>query len=203
MDDEVTPATLTNMKERIGDSAKLLLPNLQMDVLAYGCTSASATIGEKEIFRQLALRQEDACTTTPLTAALRGFQALGVRNIGLVTPYVGEVNDILVKYIEATGHYRVTNLLTFNLIRDSEVASVTVESIKTAAITVGERPQVEAVFISCTSLRTSQVAGPVEDVIKKPVVSSNLAMAWHCLRLAGCRADVSQKYGKLFGKMEI
>ena len=124
-----------------------------------------------------------------------------MKNIGLVTPYVGQVNDILIKYIEAAGDFHVTNLLTFNLIRDSEVASVTVESIKTAAITVGTHSRVEAVFISCTSLRTTEVPAAVEKIIKKPVTSSNLAMAWHCARMLGCAEDLSQKYGRLFGKL--
>ena len=57
MEDDVTPDTLSRMKERIGESGRLLLPNLDLDVLAYGCTSASATIGEEEIFKQLSVRQ--------------------------------------------------------------------------------------------------------------------------------------------------
>ena len=57
MEDEVTPESLYNMLEKIGDSAKLLLPNKKMDVLAYACTSASATIGEDRIFHQLSKRQ--------------------------------------------------------------------------------------------------------------------------------------------------
>ena len=57
MSDEVTAASLASMKERIGESARLLLPNLELDVLAYACTSASATIGEAEIFSQLGQRQ--------------------------------------------------------------------------------------------------------------------------------------------------
>ena len=61
MSDEVTAATLASMKERIGESARLLLPNLQLDVLAYACTSASATIGEAEIFSQLDQRQVEQC----------------------------------------------------------------------------------------------------------------------------------------------
>ena len=144
--------------------------------------------------------QEDAHKTTPLTAALKAFQALAVRRIGLVTPYIGEVNQILINYIEAAGDYKVTSLLSFNLGKDSEVASVTVESIKSAAITMGRQDQVDLVFISCTSLRTSQVARDVEEIIKKPVTSSNLALAWHCARLAGCETDVSERFGQLFSR---
>ena len=149
---------------------------------------------------RLNVLQEEAHKTTPLTAALKAFEALAVRRIGLVTPYIGEVNQILINYIEAAGEYQVTSLLSFNLSRDSEVASVTVESIKSAAITMGRQDKVDVVFISCTSLRTSQVARDVEEIIKKPVTSSNLALAWHCARLAGCLTDVSEKFGELFSR---
>ena len=76
MEDEVTPDTLYDMLPRccilyivkpwvgkasytirIGECSKLLLPNKRLDVLAYGCTSASATIGEEKIFYQLSIRQ--------------------------------------------------------------------------------------------------------------------------------------------------
>ena len=144
--------------------------------------------------------QEEAYKTTPLTAALKAFEALAVRKIGLVTPYIGEVNQILIRYIEAAGDYKVTSLLSFNLSRDSEVASVTVESIKEAAISMGRQDQVDLVFISCTSLRTSRVAKAVEEIIKKPVTSSNLALAWHCARLAGCETDLSKRFGELFSR---
>ena len=80
------------------------------------------------------LMQEDAHKTTPLTAALKAFEALEVRKIGLVTPYIGEVNQILINYIEAAGNYQVTSLLTFNLSRDSEVASVTVERYRNVSV---------------------------------------------------------------------
>ena len=36
---------------------RLILPNKRVEVLAYGCTSAAATIGEETIFEQLSMRQ--------------------------------------------------------------------------------------------------------------------------------------------------
>jgi maleate isomerase len=44
---------------------------------------------------------------------------------------------------------------------------------------------VDAVFISCTALRCSSVIQRIEDDIGKPVVTSNQALAWHCMRLGG------------------
>ena len=200
MEEEVTPETLQSMKSMISGSAGLILPELDLDVLAYGCTSASATIGEDEVFAQLSSRQSSAAKTTPITAALKAFSALKAQRIGLVTPYIGEVNDILIKYMEDNGPWKVTNLVSFNLIRDVDVASVTMDSIKEAAVKVGEMEDVYTVFISCTNLRTAMVVADVEKTIGKPVTSSNMAMAWHIMRLVGVNADMSNTYGTLFGK---
>ena len=200
MENEVTPETLQSMKSRISGSASLILPEMNLDVLAYGCTSASATIGEEEVFAQLSTRQPEAAKTSPITAALKAFSTLKAQKIGLVTPYIGEVNDILINYMEKYGPWKVTNLVSFNLIRDADVASVTAESIKEAAIKVGQMEDVDTVFISCTNLRTSKVVADVEKIIGKPVTSSNLSMAWHIMRLTGVKTDLSNSYGTLFSK---
>merc|ERR1719341_895163 len=93
------------MKERISKAAELILPGvrliiiimtitittiLRLDMLGYGCTSASAVLGEEVVFSQLASRESKARFTTPATAATAAFRALGSRKVGLVTPYVGE-----------------------------------------------------------------------------------------------------------------
>jgi maleate isomerase len=46
-------------------------------------------------------------------------------------------------------------------------------------------PQSDALFISCTAVRAAEVAPRIETALGKPVVSSNLATAWACLRLCG------------------
>lgn len=45
--------------------------------------------------------------------------------------------------------------------------------------------QAEALFISCTAVRAASVVQGIEEKLKKPVVTSNQAMAWRSLRLAG------------------
>jgi maleate isomerase len=56
---------------------------------------------------------------------------------------------------------------------------------------------VDAVFVSCTSLRVAEVAREIEDALGKPVTSSNHAMAWHSLRLARIEDRLPQ-WGRLF-----
>ena len=198
IDNKVTPETLFAMRDRIGASASLILPGTKLDMIAYGCTSAAATIGEEEVFSQLSSREEFALKTTPIASALSAFKALNTQRLGLVTPYIGAVNDILIKYIEEQGNLRVTNLVSFNLIKDTEVARVTEESIKKAAIKVAMMDNVDTVFISCTSLRTKNIVKDVENETGKLVTSSNMSMAWHIARKLGIDADISHMYGKLF-----
>ena len=91
-------------------------------------------------------------------------------------------------------------LLSFNLATDPEVAAVSEASIEEAAVAAAARPGVDTVFISCTSLRTCRAAARAERRTGKPVTSSNMAMAWHILRLLGHTTDLSSQYGSLFSK---
>jgi len=197
---EVTPESLASMRERISNAAQLILPGVRLDMLGYACTSASALLGEDAVFSQLAIREQEAKFTTPATAAAAAFKALGSKKVGLVTPYVGKVNDILVAALERQAAVQVTVLLTFNLCLDNEVAGVTPASMIKAGIKVGSRDDVDTVFISCTSLRTSSVVSELERAIGKPVTSSNLCMAWHIIASLGVpdREILEKRYGKLF-----
>ena len=52
-DDQITPETLRAMEPRIRDCADVFLPGAKMDVIAYGCTSASMAIGEEKVFQRI------------------------------------------------------------------------------------------------------------------------------------------------------
>ena len=136
-----------------------------------------------------------ACTT-PITAAFAAFDAFGARNIAVLTPYRDDVNQRVRAYIEGAG-YRVPVFGSFNEEDDNVASRIDQESIRSAAADLGAVDGVEAVFVSCTSIRLGAVARAVEEEIGKPVTSSNHAMAWHCLRLAGVD-DPQPEFGSLF-----
>ena len=46
-DPAITPATLAAMEARLSEATDLILPGLPLDVVAFGCTSASMVIGEE------------------------------------------------------------------------------------------------------------------------------------------------------------
>lgn len=193
---EITPETLIELDGRIGSGAAVIRPGERLDVVAFGCTSASMVLGEETVFARIReVRPLTACTT-PITAALAGLQALGARRIALLTPYVRRLNDAMRDYLQARG-VEVVRMGSFEQSDDHEVARIDAPSIRRAILTLGERADVEAVFVSCTSLRLVDSVAGIEAELGKPVTSSNHAMAWHALRLAGVD-DALPQFGRLF-----
>lgn len=192
----VTPRSLAAMESRIPAATELLLPGVELDVIAYGCTSASMVIGEEQIFRQIhSVRPEIACTT-PITGAFAAFEALGMRRLAVLTPYAQDVNAEVRRYIEGRG-MQVNAFGSFHEQDDRRAARISETSIVEAAVALGAADNVDGVFVSCTSLRLASAATAIEAKIGKPVTSSNHAMAWHCLRLAGI-TDPQPEHGRLF-----
>jgi maleate isomerase len=197
-DANITPATLRAMRDLIAPATNLILPGCKLDVVAFGCTSASMLLGEEEIFRQIRKVRPGVACTTPVTAAFAAFRALGAERIGVLTPYSHDVNAGVRAYF--TGHgVKVAAFATFNTQSDLDAARIAPASISEGVKALARSTKLDAVFTSCTSLRLSEFVADIEGDIGIPVTSSDHAMAWHCLRLAGVR-DTVPGAGLLFAR---
>src|SRR5690606_22685562 len=106
------------------------------------------------------------------------------------------VNALFEGHLVASG-FDVTRIATFNHSNDNEVARIDAASLRAAILATGTHDDVDAVFVSCTSLRMAALTREIEQELGKPVVASNSAMAWHALRLAGIN-DPQPQFGRLF-----
>jgi len=122
-DANITPETLRAMCPLIAPATELILPGSPLDVVAFGCTSASMALGEEEVFHQIRRARPEAACTTPITAAFAAFKALGARRIGVVTPYAPEVNAVVRAYLDAHG-VEVAAFATFDKRDDREAARI-------------------------------------------------------------------------------
>jgi maleate isomerase len=195
-ENKITPETLRAMEPRIIECARVITPDTPVDVIAYGCTSASMAIGEERVFANIRRARPDAKCTTPITAAFAAFDAFKARRIGVLTPYPADVNKIVSGYIAARG-YQVPVFGSFNADRDTVVARITPQSIEQGVREIIRHAEVDAVFVSCTSVRLMQACAELEKNLGIPLTSSNHAMAWHALRLAGIDDKLGQ-FGSLF-----
>lgn len=195
-DAQITPETLRAMEPRIASATDVILPGGELDVVAYGCTSASMAIGEEKVFQRIREVRPGAKGTTPITAAFAAFRAFGAKRIGVLTPYRADVNRIVASYIQARG-FEVPVFGSFNEQDDSIVARITPESIRSGVRRLLDTAKVDCIFVSCTSVRLAEAARDIEAETGVPITSSNHAMAWHALRLAGV-SDALPQWGRLF-----
>ena len=82
-----------------------------------------------------------------------------------------------------------------NIEKDADMVRVAPDFIKDFAKSI-DRPEAEAIFVSCGALRTLDVVDAIEQETGKPAVASNQAMIWETLRLAGVD-DKIEGYGQL------
>ena len=192
----ISPDSLRAMEPLITTTAELILPGDTLDVLAYACTSASIVLGTPSVAKNLNAAKPEAKTTNPAFAAFHAFQAMGARRIAVLTPYAKDVNQMVQKSVEEAG-FDVPVFGSFNEPHDPTVAAIDSQSLQSAIAKITTGHDVDAVFISCTSVRIAAHLAAIESELGIPVTSSNHALAWHCLRLAGVD-DKLPALGRLF-----
>lgn len=195
-DTVVTPQTLAKMETELPRAAQLLPGYLGLNAIGYGCTSGSTIIGENRVAEILDQVHPGVPNSNPLTAAKAALHTLGIRRLGLVTPYTPDVTAAMQDQFSQAG-IQITMVGSFYEEDDTVVGRISPNTILDAALAVGGSAKVDGVFISCTSLRAAGVIAQAEKTLGKPVTASNHALAWHLLRLAGV-SDTTSKHGKLF-----
>lgn len=195
MANQVSVETLAAMASGIGDAASLLLPEEPLDVVCYACTSGSVVIGEQRVFAELTRGKPNARPTSLITSVMRALEVLKARRVAVATPYLPEVDAIERSYMMARG-FDIVHMQGLGIEKDADMVRVTPEAIFDFARSA-DRPDADAVFISCGALRSLDIIDELENRLGKPVVTSNQAMMWDCLRLAGI-TDRRDDCGALF-----
>ncbi|MEQ8666468.1 MAG: Asp/Glu racemase [Rhodospirillales bacterium] len=193
---DVTEETLRTMEAALPAAAGQFPEAVSFDVLGYGCTSASLVIGEDRVSSLLTESHPGVPATNPFTALKAACQALGIRRLSVVSPYVHELSRALRDGLEEFG-VGVPKIVSFGVREERVVARISPESILRALEAAGSEPESDAVFASCTNLRAAGVIGRAEERLSKPVLSSNQVLTWHMLRLAGLN-DAVPGFGRLF-----
>jgi maleate isomerase len=192
----VNPENLAAMGPHITKTVDLILTPGDVQVVAYGCTSASTVMGVEEIARCIHESRPGVSATNPVRAAFTALRALKARKIAILTPYARDVNVIVRQYF-LDGGFEIPVFGTFNIDHDPTSAAIDVPSLKRAVHAIAEGRDIDAVFVSCTNIRLVEAVEELEAELGMPVTSSNHALAWHCLRLSGVN-DRIDGLGKLY-----
>lgn len=192
--DSITVASLMSQANDLAPAAATLLPDGSLDVVCYACTSGSLVIGEERVITELTKGAPWAQATTLITGALEALRAVGARRVAVATPYLDEINQQEAEYMANAG-FEIVNIEGLNIEKDSDMIRVRPDFLAEFAARV-DRPEADALFISCGALRAIEIVDKLEQKLGKPVICSNQAMAWDVMRRAGI-TDRINGYGTL------
>lgn len=199
----VTEIALSSRALQQFDDAPLLqaaelLAHARMDVIAWNGTS-SGWLGFDADHRLC--ERITAATGVPATTSMLALNdALklhGAGSIGLVTPYLDEVQSRIVANYAALGHAcRAERHL--RLQDNFSFAEVGAEVIAGMAREVAAE-QPDAIAIICTNLAGAPLVAALEQELKLPIFDTVATAVWQSLRLAGVDTGRVHGWGRLFG----
>ena len=141
--DSITNESLLAQADLLADCAASLLPDGSLDVICYACTSGSLVIGEERVFAELNRGAPNAQATSLITGVIRALKKLRARRIVVATPYLDEVNQREVDYLERAG-FEVISICGLNLEKDSDMVRVAPDYI-TEFTLAQDHPQADAI----------------------------------------------------------
>ena len=196
-EDLTTNETLLRHINHMADAAARIQPDTKPNVISYSCTSGSIIIGEKRVFQEIkkgAPWAEPMCLVSGVIDALR---ELNIKKLVVGTPYLDEINTAESQFLYNKG-FDVLDIQGLNLKTGIEFGRVTPNYWKKFALQL-DRPDADAIFLSCGGIRSLEVAEEIEKITGKPVITSNQAQFWSCLRRAGIKDELNG-FGKIFHK---
>lgn len=194
-EDYTTNETLSRHIEYMADAAACLQPDVRPDVISYTCTSGSIVIGEERVMAEI---QKGAPWARPMclvTGVVDALRELGAKKLVVGTPYVDEVNTAEAEFLLTKG-FEILDIQGLNLTTGTEMGCVTPAYWKEFALEI-DQPDADVIFLSCSGIRALEVVEEIEQTSGKPVITSNQAQFWSCLRRAGI-TDQLKGFGQIF-----
>lgn len=187
---------LAQLLPRISEAAGTLA-DAKCDAIAFHCTATameSGSAGETAILDALRAGAHDRVTTTA-GAVRRALDALGARRLVLVTPYGDETTAHEVTFLHDAGYEVLRAVATDR--GGSDAYCSTPSSFWYDAVRAAAHAEADAYFLSCANIVCFDRIESLEHELGRPVVTSNQAVIWDALRIAGA-TEAPAGLGRLF-----
>lgn len=205
-DKDVTPG-INEMRTLAMSSVDEILELLiaaKVDVIGYGCASATLSCGLK--FDQQLRESMEAKAGVPVVtvagAMVEALTALNAKNIGFTSPYVSDLNRQSARFFEEAD-IQVVNFADHpKALSSVEQGNMTPQDVFELGC-IADHPDADAIAIGCTDFRAVEAIEALEKTLGKPVVTSNQALIFACLTRIGVDMTHIKNAGRLFTKTSI
>lgn len=186
---------LSELKKSLTEAAEAL-SDTKPHLIVFHCTANSMENGiAHEASLVETIQSASGCPTITTAQAIReAFAHFGIKKLVLVSPYVKQTNEHEVQYLTEAG-FTVLHELGLGL--DSEGYSAVGPEEWISVVKDNTRPDADGYFLSCTNTRMIEAIDRLEQDLGKPVISSNQATLWACLKKLGI-AHSDRRLGRLF-----
>ena len=134
---------------------------------------------------------------TTAGALIEAIRTIGARKVAFSSPYVAQLAAEAVNFIEQCG-IEVVNQVGFEQALSSlEQNALTPEDAYRMGLKA-DHSQAELLVISCTDYRAVEAVPALEQALGKPVVTSNSALMYACLKRLEVSTDDIKAGGYLF-----
>jgi maleate isomerase len=178
------------------DAAKLLA-DAHVDVICWSGTSASWLGFERDRALCASICEVTGIPATTSVLALNDLLAAqGARTLGLVSPYVGDVQRRIVDNYGGLGIACVAER-HLDLSVNFSFAEVAPDTLRTMLREVAQqRP--DAIAVMCTNLHGAPLVDEMERELGIPIYDSVATVVWKALNIAGVDARRVKGWGGLF-----
>jgi maleate isomerase len=200
----VTEISLSDASLRQFDDSRILeaarqLADARVDVIAWSGTSASWLGFDKD---EALCRRISEATGIPATTSVLALNELlaaqGARTLGLVSPYVEDVQRrIVANYrdlgieVVAERHLGISVNFEFGMVEPDTLRRLLREAAEA-------RPA--ALTVMCTNLAAAQLAAELESELDIPIYDSVATVVWKALKTIGVDTRGVEGWGRLFAE---
>lgn len=181
-----------------------MLATAGVDVIDYIATATcfvQGVKGEDTLVKQITAKTGIQATSGGKSVC-EALRFLGAKKILTYTPFNSEVEAITRKYFEESGfdivgskNLHFTDPASINRVSPYEILADVINLRK-------QHPDAEGVFIVGGCFRTLEIVDQLEKTIGIPVVGTQQANMWNCLRMCEV-ADALEGFGQLLEKPRV
>ncbi|MEH6823816.1 MAG: aspartate/glutamate racemase family protein [Motiliproteus sp.] len=179
--------------------ASRLLADAKVQAIVWSGTSSGWRGFQDDVSLCQAIRDETGIeATTSVLALNEAFEKQGVKNFGLVTPYLDAVQQKILHNYAAAGfncvaerHLNDRGNFSFSEYGEQQIAQMVRE--------VAAEGRCDAITIFCTNMHGARVAAELEKELQIPIYDSVSTGVWKSMLLAGQDPSRIQGWGSLFG----
>ncbi|KAK4504065.1 hypothetical protein PRZ48_004980 [Zasmidium cellare] len=201
----LTPSALSQFTDAAILSAARLLADAHVDIIGWSGTSAGwlGLEADRRLCKAIKEATGIAATTSVLGLCnvLEGVMGEGKRRFGLVTPYLDDVQEAILKTFGEEGYEVVaeSHLRRSVNVEFADVDEETLDRQMEEVVRKMEGEEVKVVSTFCTNLRAAQRVKHWEEKYPGLIVADTVAtVIWEMLRVLGVETSVVKGWGKMF-----